>query len=75
MVHYLTSWNRKLNQTFSVRLYIFYCPTEYSESFHFCMSNNFASCFVWVWNMVADTEGGKQAEGVWEYGVEENIWT
>ena len=20
-------------------------------------------------------EGGKEAEGVWEYGVEENIWT
>ena len=30
---------------------------------------------VWVWNLVADIEGGKEAEGVWEYGVEENIWT
>ena len=29
----------------------------------------------WVWNLVADIEGGKEAEGVWEYGVEENIWT
>ena len=36
---------------------------------------NFARCFVWVWNLVADFEGGKEAEGVWEYGVEENIWT
>jgi len=23
-----------------------------------------ACCFVWVWNLVTDTEGGKQAEGV-----------
>ena len=26
-------------------------------------------------SLVADIEGGKEAEGVWEYGVEENIWT
>jgi hypothetical protein len=26
-----------------------------------------AGCFVWVWNLVADIEGGKEAEGVWEY--------
>jgi len=25
--------------------------------------------------LVADIEGGKEAEGVLEYGVEENIWT
>ena len=36
---------------------------------------NFACCFVWVWSLVADSKGGKEAEGVWEYGVEENIWT
>ena len=36
---------------------------------------NFACCFVWVWNLVVDIVGGKEAEGVWEYGVEENIWT
>ena len=36
---------------------------------------NFACCFVWVWNLVADIAGGKAAEGVWEHGVEENIWT
>ena len=30
---------------------------------------------VWVWNLVADIAGGKEAEGVWEHGVEENIWT
>ena len=30
---------------------------------------NFACCFVWVWNLVADIEGGKEAEGVWEYGL------
>ena len=31
--------------------------------------------FVWVWNLVVDIAGGKEAEGVWEHGVEENIWT
>ena len=25
--------------------------------------------------LVADIAGGKEAEGVWEHGVEENIWT
>jgi len=32
-------------------------------------------CFVWVWNLVVDIAGGKEEEGVWEYGIEENIWT
>jgi hypothetical protein len=36
---------------------------------------NFARGFVWVWNLVADFEEGTQAEGVWEQGAEENIWT
>jgi len=27
---------------------------------------NFACYFVWVSNLVADTEGGIKAEGVWE---------
>ena len=31
--------------------------------------------FIWVCNLVADIEGGKEAVGVWEYDVEENIWT
>ena len=26
-------------------------------------------------SLVADIEGGKEAEGVWEQGAEENIWT
>jgi len=25
--------------------------------------------------LVADISGGKEAEGIWEQGVEENIWT
>ena len=29
----------------------------------------------WVWNLVADIAGGKEADGVWEHGAEENIWT
>ena len=36
---------------------------------------NFACCFVWVWNLVFDIAEGKEAEGVWEHGVQENIWT
>ena len=34
-----------------------------------------ACCFVWVWDLVVDTAGGKKAEGVWEHGVEESVWT
>jgi len=35
----------------------------------------YANCTYTLWNLVADIEGGKEAEGNWEYGVEENIWT
>ena len=38
-------------------------------------SKVFCLLFVWVWNLVADIAGGKKAEGVWEQGDEENIWT
>ena len=31
--------------------------------------------FMKVWNLVVDIAGGKEAEGVWEHGVEDNIWT
>ena len=34
-----------------------------------CLSVSF------VTNSYCDTAGGKEAEGVWEQGVEENIWT
>ena len=36
------------------------------------------ACFVGrgMWcSLVADIAGGKEAEGVWEHGVEQNIWT
>ena len=39
------------------------------------VERDFACCFVWVWNLVAEVEGRKEAEVVWEYSVEENIWT
>ena len=39
------------------------------------VSYNFACCFVWVWNLVIDIAGGKETEGDWEHGVQENIWT
>ena len=32
-------------------------------------------CSVWVWNLVADIAGGKEAEGVREQDFEENIWS
>jgi hypothetical protein len=35
---------------------------------------NFASCAVWVRNLVSRFEGGTQAEGFWEQSVED-IWT
>ena len=34
----------------------------------------YVECFLWLWNLVADITGGKEAEGVSEHGVE-NIWT
>ena len=39
------------------------------------MDARYEQCFVWVWNLVADIAGGKEAKGVWEHGVEVNIWT
>ena len=32
--------------------------------------------FMYIYsNLVIDIVEGKEAEGVWEHGVEENIWT
>jgi len=47
-----------------------YC---WSNFYNFKCFNDYliAGCFVWVWNLVADIAGGKEAEGVWEYGVED----
>jgi hypothetical protein len=39
--------------------------TEYQNSF---------CCFVWVWNLISNTKGRTQIEGVCEQGAEENIW-
>jgi len=33
----------------------------------------FSYCVVWVWNLDVHIEGGTRVEGVWEWGVEENI--
>jgi hypothetical protein len=38
-------------------------------------NNDFAYGFVLVWNLVSDIKGRTYTEGVWEQGVEENIWT
>ena len=31
--------------------------------------------FIYALYIYVDIAGGKEAEGVWEHGVEENIWT
>jgi hypothetical protein len=36
---------------------------------------NFACGSVGVWNLVFDFKGETETEGVWEQGVEKNIWT
>jgi hypothetical protein len=36
---------------------------------------NFACGSVWFWNLVYDSKGLTQTEGVWEQGAEENILT
>jgi hypothetical protein len=35
---------------------------------------NFASWFVWVWNLISYSKERAQTEGVWEQGAGENIW-
>ena len=62
---YITNFKKKKHETAAAN-----SNTDITAS-----NYNFACCFVLVWNLVADIEGGKEAEGVWEYGVEENIWT
>ena len=46
-----------------------------NKSYHeaVCLKGKSASQPVTV--TVVDIAGGKEAEGVWEYGVEQNIWT
>ena len=38
-------------------------------------NSNCACCFIWEWNLVCDSEGRKQAEGVLEYDAKEGVWT
>jgi len=48
---------------------IFRTSCRENKNEHFVFSNFFFSFprgFLWVWNLVADIEGGTQAEGVWE---------
>ena len=52
-----------------------FCSRLLSKNLKIKIYKLFGCCFVWVWNLVVDTAGGKEAEGVWEHGVEENIWT
>ena len=63
LIRYLHNYNSTI---------CFYGCVTFSPILVLC---NFACCFLWVWNLVVDTAGGKEAEGVWEQGVEENIWT
>ena len=41
-----------------------HCKAFFSDGNMFIY--NLACCFVWLWNLVADIAGGKEAEGVWE---------
>ena len=52
-------------------MYKQYIKFLYRDWFYY----NLACCFYGCENLVADIEGGKEAEGVREQGVEENIWT
>jgi hypothetical protein len=36
---------------------------------------NFASCAVWVRNLVSHSVGGTWTEGFWEQSIKEDIWT
>jgi hypothetical protein len=38
-------------------------------------NRNYASCAVWVRNLVSHFEGGTQTEGFCEHSVEEGVWT
>ena len=51
-------------------------PTNAAEWKHILWKDIYRSKndVVWVWNLVINIAGGKESEGVWEHGVEENIW-
>ena len=49
-----------------------YCVFNHPPIFYIHI-RQFSCCFVWVWNLIVNIAGGKEAEGVWEHGVEENI--
>jgi len=72
--------NRFTRMSQMITLNMFYLVIYWTQkytmtSFFYVVSMcNFACCFVWVWNLVANIAGGKEAGGVWEHGVEENIW-
>ena len=55
-----------------------YCLISFQREFEISNFMQFCSAvahLLWVWNLVVDIAGGKEAEGVWEHCVEENIWT
>ena len=58
--------------TYSINWLVFI--TE-KKSVYNAVKNEYLNKAVWVWNLVVAIAGGKEAEGVWEYRVEENIWT
>ena len=64
-------WNFSLTQSFHPH----YDPGVDSASNRNKYQEHFLGVKTAVWNLVADIAGGKEAEGVWEHGVEENIWT
>jgi hypothetical protein len=55
--------------SFDAESFVFQAPIQKFKA-QDIQNYNFACCFVWVWNLVADIAGGMKAEGVGE-----NIWT
>ena len=79
--------NMWLNVFINVHLLVYQIIINYSLTFQsvlvtWCTSSlTFNNCtfyphciYVFCIYVVADIAGGNEAEGVWEHGVEENIW-
>ena len=67
-------WGQEMLISFGAESFVFQVVIQKFKA-QDILNYNFADCFVWVWKLFVDIVGGKEAEGVWEHGAEENIWT
>jgi len=67
---FIRNWKRKTLQDLLVKKY-----GKSLKAIFKLVCLKFDCCFVWVWNLDFDIAGGREAEGVWEHGVEVNSWT